>query len=75
MVYREKEEISDVDEREKARYGSSIYSDDIIHKYDFMMNVCKRCISQCEEVVFSDREFSVPKDVLKKYIKIKSKIQ
>lgn len=64
MVYKEKEETSDVDEREKARYGSSIYSEEIIHKYDFMINVCKRCISACEEIVFSEKQFEVPKELL-----------
>jgi uncharacterized protein (UPF0332 family) len=64
MVYKEKEETSDVDEREKARYGSSVYSEEIIQKYDFMMNVCKRCISSCEEIVFSEKQFEVPKELL-----------
>ncbi len=64
MVYKEKDETSDVDEREKARYGASVHSEDIIQKYDFMMNVCKRCISQCEEVIFSEKELKVPRELL-----------
>jgi len=62
-VYREKEEKSDVDERETARYGSSIKSKEVTSKYDYMTNICKRAISQCEEIVFSDREFNVPKEL------------
>lgn len=64
MVYKEKEEETDVDEREKARYGSSVQSEEIMQKYEFMMDVCKRCISTCEEIVFSDKEFKVPKELL-----------
>ncbi|MBI2143389.1 hypothetical protein HYU20_03540 [Candidatus Woesearchaeota archaeon] len=60
MVYREKEEKSDVDEREKARYSSSIEIKEVEKKYDEMMSLCKEAISQCEEIVFSDKEFKVP---------------
>lgn len=62
-VYSGKEEKSDVDEREKARYGSSVKSKEVASKYDYMMNVCKRAISQCEEIVFSDNEFKVPEEL------------
>jgi len=62
-VYREKEEKSDVDKREFARYGSLIKIPDIEQDYDGMMNVCKKAISQCEEIVFSDKEFNVPKEL------------
>ncbi|MBI2672036.1 hypothetical protein HYX16_03830 [Candidatus Woesearchaeota archaeon] len=65
MVYKEKEEKTDVDEREDARYGSSVQSEEIIGKYEFMMDVCRRCISACEEIVFSDKEFNVPEELLK----------
>src|SRR3989338_112615 len=64
MVYKEKEEKTDVDEREKARYGSSVQSEEIMQKYDFMMNVCRKCISTCEEIVFSEKEFKVPEELL-----------
>lgn len=64
MVYKEKEEETDVDEREKARYGSSVRSEEIMQKYEFMMDVCKRCISACEEIVFSEKKFEVPKELL-----------
>src|SRR3989344_421288 len=63
MVYRDKEEKSDVDEREKARYGSSITSKEIESKYNNMMYLYKRAISQAEEIVFSDKEFKVPKEL------------
>lgn len=65
MVYKEKEEKTDVDEREDARYGSAVRSEEIIGKYDFMMDVCRRCISACEEIVFSDKNFKVPEELLK----------
>lgn len=64
MVYKEKEEKTDVDEREYARYGSSVQSEEIIGKYDFMMDVCRRCISACEEIAFSEKKFEVPKELL-----------
>ena len=63
MVYRTKKETSDVDEREKARYGSSIQSEEIEAKYKEMSNICKKAISQAEEIVFSDKEFKVPKEL------------
>jgi len=65
MVYKEKEEETDVDEREKARYGSSVRSEEIIHKYEFMVNVCQRCISGCEMIVFSEQKFDVPEELSK----------
>lgn len=64
MVYKEKEEETDVDEREKARYGSSVRSEEIMQKYGFMTDVCKRCISSCEDIVFSEEKFEVPKELL-----------
>jgi uncharacterized protein (UPF0332 family) len=63
-VYSEKEEKTDVDQREDARYGASVHSEEIIQKYDFMMDVCKRCISQAEEITFSDKPVKVPKELL-----------
>ncbi len=43
MVYKEKKEETDVDEREKARYGSSVRSEEIIQKYDFIKSKTKKC--------------------------------
>ncbi len=65
MVYKAKGEETDVDEREKARYGSSVQSEDIMQKYGFMMGVCQRCISAGEEIVFSERKLEVPMELLK----------
>ena len=62
-VHGDKEEKSDVDEREKARYSSSIKSREIESKYDYMADVCKKAISQCEEIIFSDKKFEVPEDL------------
>ncbi|MBI4162296.1 MAG: hypothetical protein HY513_01325 [Candidatus Aenigmarchaeota archaeon] len=64
-VHSEKEEKSDVDERESARYGSSVRSEEIMERYRTMMDLCRKCISQCENVVFSDKKFDVPKQLLK----------
>lgn len=63
-VYKDKDEKSDVDEREKARYSSSIRSLEVLEQYEHMTDVCKRAISQCEEVIFSDKEYPVPKELL-----------
>lgn len=66
MVYREKEEKFDVDEREKARYSSSIQIKEVKQNYNKMMNVCKEAISQCEDIIFSDKEFKVPEEIFGK---------
>src|SRR3989338_2685649 len=63
-VYSSKEEKSDVDEREVARYGSHIHIEEIIQKYANMMDICKNCISQCEDIVFSDKKFEIPKEII-----------
>jgi len=65
MVYKEKEQETDVDKREKARYGSSIQSEEIMQQYEFMNDTCRRAISSCEEIVFSENDFEVPKELLK----------
>ena len=64
-VHTDKEERTIVDEREDARYGASVRNEEVIQKYNFMMDVCKRCISQAEEIVYSDKEFKVPEEFLK----------
>ena len=61
--HRDKGERSDVDERETARYGSSIKSEEVASKYGHMTVTCKKAISQCEEIVFSDKEFDLPKEL------------
>lgn len=65
MVYDDKKEKSDVDEREHARYGSDVKSEEIIQKYNLMMNVCKRCIDACEELVFSNKKYKIPEELIK----------
>jgi len=65
MVYREKEEKSDVDEREKARYSSSIEIKEVEQNYEKMRYICKEAISQCEYLVFSEKIFNVPEELLK----------
>lgn len=62
-VYREKEQKSYVDEREKARYSSSIHIKEVEKYYENMMNLCKEAISQCEDIVFSDNDFILPKEL------------
>ena len=65
MVYKAKDEVSDVDEREKARYGSSVKSEEISAKYNYMTLLCKKALSQCEEIVFSKGDFKVPEELCK----------
>jgi len=62
-VHRGKEEKSDVDKREEARYGPLIRIEDVPLQYNSMTSMCKRAIEQCEEIVFSDKEFNVPKEL------------
>ncbi len=65
FVHKEKDKESDVDEREKARYGSWIKSEKVREKYDSMMEICREAISQCEEIIFSNKEFKVPEELLR----------
>ena len=64
-VHGDKEETSAVDEREQARYGASVQSEEIMVKYDSMMALCTRYISETEEIVYSDKELVVPKELVK----------
>lgn len=63
-VHSEIEKKSGVDEREEARYGPKVKDSEIVDKYEIMMEHCKRCITQTEELVFSGRKFDIPKDLL-----------
>ncbi|MFH1710739.1 MAG: hypothetical protein ABH840_00335 [Nanoarchaeota archaeon] len=56
-------EESDVDKREEARYSHLIKMENVEKEYDHMTKVCKRAIEQCEEIIFSDKEFKVPKEL------------
>src|SRR3989344_4716952 len=51
-VHKNKEEKSDVDKREEARYSPLIKIEDVPKEYDSMNNLCKRAIEQCEEIVY-----------------------
>jgi len=64
QVYSRKEELSDVDEREKGRYSSLIHMKEVLRDYDKMMALCKRAISQCENIVFSEKLFETPKELI-----------
>ena len=63
-VHRAKEEKSDVDKREEARYSPLIKIEDVPKEYDSMNSLCKRAIEQCEEIVYSNKEFKIPKELL-----------
>ena len=63
MVYKEKEEKSDVDEREKSRYSPVIEIKEVTQNYEKMMNFCREAISQCEEIVFSEGDLDIPKEI------------
>jgi hypothetical protein len=56
-------EESDVDKREEARYSPAIKIESVEKKYDETMQLCREAISQAEEIVFSDKEFKVPKEL------------
>ncbi len=64
-VHKEKEEKSDVDEREKARYGSAIKIKEVENQYENMMKLCNEAISQCEDIVYSDKKFEILKELVK----------
>jgi len=63
-VHREKEEKSDVDYRESARYGASIKSEEIKSNFENMNNICKKAINECEDIVYSDKKYLIPKELL-----------
>lgn len=64
MVHKEKERKSDVDERETARYSSQIKIKEVESQYYKMMTLCKNAISQCEEIIFSDKILNLPRELL-----------
>ena len=37
--------------------------EEVEKKYADMMELCKRAISQAQDIVFSDKEFNVPKEL------------
>lgn len=62
IVYKEKEAKSDVDEREESRYSSKVKIEEVAEQYDTMMGICRKAISQAEEIVFSDKTLKVPEE-------------
>src|SRR3989344_3455845 len=50
--------------KEEARYGPSIKIKEVQKKYDEMMTLCKRAISQAQDIVLSDNQYKVPKELL-----------
>jgi hypothetical protein len=63
-VHKKKGEESDVDKREKARYSYEIKDEKIEEQYEKMMLICKNAISQADEILYSNKEFKVPKELL-----------
>ena len=64
MVHRYKEKKSDVDEREEARYSSSIKIIEIEKNYEKMMQLCGEALIQCEKIVFLDQNLTLPKEII-----------
>jgi len=64
IVYKEKENKSAVDEREEARYGPNIKMKQVERQYDKMMALCKRAISQVQDIVFSNKRYEIPNELL-----------
>lgn len=64
IVHKEIEMKSVVDEREEARYGPKIKIKKVQERYDEMMELCKKAISQAEDIIYSDKEFKLPKELL-----------
>jgi len=64
MVYKEKENKTAVDEREEARYGPSIKIKEVEKQYTEMMDLCKRAISQAQDIVLLEKKFEVPKELI-----------
>lgn len=64
IVYKEIGKTSDVDEREKARYSSLTKIEEVSKEYDFMMDLCKKAINQAESIIYSNKKFEIPKEVM-----------
>ncbi|HUS51708.1 MAG TPA: hypothetical protein VMZ91_16190, partial [Candidatus Paceibacterota bacterium] len=62
-VHKERDKESEVDKREEARYSPAITFDEVFARYEEMTNLCKKAISQSEEIVFSDKKFDIPKEL------------
>jgi hypothetical protein len=64
LVHSKKGEYSEVDEREEARYGHNIKIEKVSERYDKMMGVCNRAIEQCEQIIYSLKQYKVPKEII-----------
>jgi uncharacterized protein (UPF0332 family) len=64
MVYKEKENKTAVDRREKARYGPDIKMKEVEENYGDMMKLCKEAIYQAEHIIYSDKKFEVPEELM-----------
>lgn len=64
IVYKEKDKQSAVDEREEARYGSKIKIKKVEERYDETMDLCRRAISQAEEIVYLTKALKIPEELL-----------
>ena len=65
MVFRDKDKESEVDRREEARYGSWIKNEEVRRRYKGMMELCKAAISETEEIVYANKEYKVPDQLLR----------
>jgi hypothetical protein len=63
-VYSRKDEESEVDKREFARYSSAIKIEQVEENYERMMNLCKEAISQAEEIIYSNEIIIIPKELI-----------
>ena len=63
-VHSDKEEKSDVDKREDARYSPSIKIEEVKQNYNNMTGMCKKAISQAEEIIYSTKKYEVSKDLI-----------
>ena len=63
-IAKEKDKKSAVDEREEARYGPEIKIKKVEEKYEETMNLCRRAISQTEEIIYSNKKYEIPKELL-----------
>ncbi|MEK7106318.1 MAG: hypothetical protein AAB895_03090, partial [Patescibacteria group bacterium] len=64
MVYKEKDRKSAVDEREEARYGSEMKIKKVEERYNDTMDLCRKAIAQCEEIIYSDNPLKIPNELL-----------
>jgi len=62
-VYSKKEEESEVDKREFARYSSAVKIEQVEERYEDMTKNCKQAISQVEEIIYSKEKIIIPKEL------------